>query len=422
MRPLGRVAALASALLALPVAAQDFHILEGHGGPVMDIAVDEEGRVATASFDNAVGLWEDRTPEWRDGHQAAVNVVRFDAAGLASGADDFAVILWDEDGAPTRLGAHRGKVMGLALSEDAVASASWDGTVGLWPRDGSEPVFLQHGAPVNDVAWGPDGRLYTAAADGVLRVWRGTVEEAPLARAGFGINEIEIGPGWIAYGAVDGSTRVLDIGTGETLADLSLGRRPVLALAVSLDAARLAVGDGEGFIMVVDTADWSIVKDFRATQTGPVWALAFSPDGGTIYAGGLDDAVHAWPVATMDDHAPMADVRGFHADPATMENGERQFARKCSICHALTGGTDRKAGPTLAGLFGRRAGTVEGYSYSDALDGSNIIWTEDTVDALFDEGPDVYVPGTKMPVQRIARAQDRADLVTYLKRATREDR
>ena len=420
MRAPWRAATLAL-LLALPAAAEDFHLLEGHGGPIMDVAVAPDGRVATASFDNAVGLWTDRAPEWRDGHEAAVNVVRFDGAGLASGADDFAVILWDEAGAPTRLGAHRGKVMGLALSDDTVAAASWDGMVGLWPRDGSDPVFLPHGSPVNAVAWGPDGRLYTAAADGVLRVWRGTVEEAPLARAGFGINELAVGPGWIAYGAVDGGTRVLDLATGETLADLSLGRRPVLALALSAGASRLAVGDGEGFIMVVDTEGWSIAKDFRATQTGPVWDLAFSPDGETIYAGGLDDAVHAWPVDTMDDHAPMADVRGFHADPATMENGERQFARKCSICHALTGGTARKAGPTLAGLFGRRAGTVEGYVYSDALNGSDIVWTEETVDALFDEGPDVYVPGTKMPVQRIARAQDRADLVAYLRRATKEE-
>jgi cytochrome c len=101
-----------------------------------------------------------------------------------------------------------------------------------------------------------------------------------------------------------------------------------------------------------------------------------------------------------------------------MPNGERQFMRKCSICHTLTPGSARRAGPSLYDLFGRRAGTVEDYTYSDALNGSDISWDEDTIDALFDIGPEHYIPGTKMPMQRITGAQDRADLVTYLRETT----
>lgn len=55
------------------------------------------------------------------------------------------------------------------------------------------------------------------------------------------------------------------------------------------------------------------------------------------------------------------------------------------------------------------------YSYSDTLETSNIVWSAQTIDALFDLGPDVYIAGTKMPVQRIARAEDRADLIEYLR-------
>ena len=58
------------------------------------------------------------------------------------------------------------------------------------------------------------------------------------------------------------------------------------------------------------------------------------------------------------------------------------------------------------------------YPYSETLDGSDIIWTEETIDALFDMGPDHYIPGSKMPMQVIAEATDRADLVTFLKTAT----
>jgi cytochrome c len=110
--------------------------------------------------------------------------------------------------------------------------------------------------------------------------------------------------------------------------------------------------------------------------------------------------------------------REFLRDPGTMPNGERQFARKCSICHSLTGSASRKAGPTLFGVFGRRAGTVAGYRYSPTLEGSGIIWTEDTIDALFDQGPDHFIPGSKMPMQRITQPEDRRDLIAFLKQAT----
>ena len=121
----------------------------------------------------------------------------------------------------------------------------------------------------------------------------------------------------------------------------------------------------------------------------------------------------------MDAFGPMAtENRSFLEDPSGLSNGERQFKRKCSICHSLTASSARRAGPTLQGLFGRRAGTVRDYSYSDTLDGSDIIWSAATIDSLFDEGPDHFIPGTKMPMQRIAGAEDRQDLIDYLQRAT----
>jgi len=95
--------------------------------------------------------------------------------------------------------------------------------------------------------------------------------------------------------------------------------------------------------------------------------------------------------------------------------------RKCSICHALGPGPSRKAGPTLHGVFGRPAGSVPGYFYSPTLRNAQIVWTEDTINALFDMGPDHYIPGSKMPMQVIAGADDRADLIAYLKQATKKE-
>ena len=102
-----------------------------------------------------------------------------------------------------------------------------------------------------------------------------------------------------------------------------------------------------------------------------------------------------------------------------MSNGERQFARKCSICHTL-GSTElgRRAGPPLFGVFGREAGTLPGYLYSEALLKSDIVWNEQTIGRLFEEGPEIVTPGTKMPIQKIKIEQDRLDLISFLKDAT----
>ena len=418
---------LAFAIACLPSfgMADGFFTLKGHGGPVMGVAVSPTGQIATASFDNTVGLWTGAQPVWLEGHEAAVKAVRFvDDTRLVSAGDDFRVLLW-EDGAARMLGAHQGKVMALAVSGDRVASASWDGTIGLWSLDGGDPVFLEgHTAGVNDVAFSADGGvLYSASTDGTLRVWDVETGEAKrlLLRHGFGINQLVLNEaaGWMAYGAVDGVTRVLDLVTDAQIADFTLERRPVLAMAANPDMSRIAVGDGEGFIMVIDSLDWRIASDYRATAQGPVWALAFSPDGANIHAGGLDDTMYSWPLETLTEHGQMTTAaREFLKDPGEMSNGERQFARKCSICHTLTPGSARRAGPTLYQVFGRPAGTVADYSYSDILTGSDIIWDADSIDALFDLGPDHYIPGSKMPMQRIIGEQDRKDLITYLRGAT----
>ena len=79
---------------------------------------------------------------------------------------------------------------------------------------------------------------------------------------------------------------------------------------------------------------------------------------------------------------------------------------------------DARRGPTLAGLFGRVVGTVKGYTYSKALRNMDFVWTDQTVNDLFELGPDNFVPRSKMPMQQIKRREDRADLIAYLRSAT----
>jgi cytochrome c len=100
--------------------------------------------------------------------------------------------------------------------------------------------------------------------------------------------------------------------------------------------------------------------------------------------------------------------------------GELQFARKCSLCHTLTSDGGNRAGPTLYKVFGRRVGTLPGYPYSEALKKADIIWSAKTIELLFGLGPNHYLPGTKMPLQRIADPKKREALIAYLKGATED--
>lgn len=86
---------------------------------------------------------------------------------------------------------------------------------------------------------------------------------------------------------------------------------------------------------------------------------------------------------------------------------------RCIACHSLT---RNRTGPKHCGLFGRTAGTLAGYRYSPAMRDSRIVWTEETLDTFL-ENPRAAVPRTKMGYAGIKDAQERADLIAYLRRA-----
>lgn len=99
-------------------------------------------------------------------------------------------------------------------------------------------------------------------------------------------------------------------------------------------------------------------------------------------------------------------------DPA---KGEKLFA-KCKACHTLEAGKN-KVGPSLQAVFGRTAGTVEGFKYSDALKGAGIVWNDETLDRYL-TAPKEFVPGNKMAFPGLKEKEAREDLIAYLKSAT----
>jgi cytochrome c len=98
------------------------------------------------------------------------------------------------------------------------------------------------------------------------------------------------------------------------------------------------------------------------------------------------------------------------------EAGARLF-RTCAACHTLEPGAHR-TGPSLAGVFGRKAGTAEGFHrYSDALRSADLVWREDTLNGFLAD-PQAFLPGNRMTFRGIADAQGRADVIAYLQTAT----
>lgn len=94
--------------------------------------------------------------------------------------------------------------------------------------------------------------------------------------------------------------------------------------------------------------------------------------------------------------------------------GETLFKR-CMTCHTLDAGK-KKIGPHLAGILGRRAGSVEGYKYSKAMSAIDITWDEASLDAFL-AGPKAFVKGTKMAFPGLRNDTQRQDLIAYLKDA-----
>jgi cytochrome c len=104
-----------------------------------------------------------------------------------------------------------------------------------------------------------------------------------------------------------------------------------------------------------------------------------------------------------------------HAD-GDAARGEARF-QDCAACHKLDAGANT-IGPSLHGIFTRKAGELTDFRYSPAMKRSGIVWTPETFDQFIAD-PQAVVPANRMPFAGIASASDRADLITYLTKATK---
>lgn len=99
-------------------------------------------------------------------------------------------------------------------------------------------------------------------------------------------------------------------------------------------------------------------------------------------------------------------------EPPSLARGEALWA-KCQACHSIVPNGRNLVGPALYGVFGRVAGTLPGYRYSEAMKASGMVWTEENLDRYLAATQDV-IPGSKM-YGGLAVDQDRVDLLAWMK-------
>jgi cytochrome c len=249
----------------------------------------------------------------------------------------------------------------------------------IWPlASGGSPAIVTVPTPLNSVAVAPDGEIVAAGADGKVYF---------LSPSGELRGEVETQP------------------------------TPIIAVTVSRDGTLVAAAGIRGSVAIIERKSRTLARTLVGPGM-PVWSVAFSPDNHTLLTGGTDRMVRRWDAATGDHLGQVA--MGGTEDPLAAYAGDpgAEVFRACVACHTLSPDEGNRAGPTLAGIFGRRIATLPGYNFSEALKKMDIVWTPDTVSKLFEVGPMAYTPGTKMPEQKIGSAADRAALVKFLEKVT----
>jgi cytochrome c2 len=109
------------------------------------------------------------------------------------------------------------------------------------------------------------------------------------------------------------------------------------------------------------------------------------------------------------------------AQEGNPEEGAEVF-KKCRACHDVGPDAKNKVGPVLNDIIGRKAGTIEGFAYSEAnktAGGKGLTWTEDVLFKYL-ENPLSFMPGTKMAFAGLKDPLDRKDLIAFLKKYTKK--
>ena len=102
------------------------------------------------------------------------------------------------------------------------------------------------------------------------------------------------------------------------------------------------------------------------------------------------------------------------ADDPLLQRGQKLF-KKCVHCHSYKKQQGHRIGPNLYGLFGRKAGAIDDYDYSEAWKNAKFLWTDKTLDTYL-ISPHKMIPNNRMPFDGLSRSDDRRALIIYMRK------
>jgi WD40 repeat protein len=270
---------------------------KGHGGPVRVLALLEKGRVASASDDGTVRLWE-LPSAGGTGTAEAREVGRFELEGgevegmaaagrlLAAGTASGLVVVRDLAAGKElhHFGQEGGAfVVGLSPEGKLLVTSGERGGLRSWDTRTGRPLGSLESEPVACLAFAPDGRtLATGDFDNRITLWDPGASDATHAPR----------RSWEAHRRVPARSR-----------------NGVFALAFSADGKRLASGGSDGAVRLWDPSSG---KELQCLQghAGQVRAVAFAPDGKRLASGGIDGTVRLWDLAAGKEVGPTAASAG----------------------------------------------------------------------------------------------------------------
>ncbi|MBD2777740.1 WD40 repeat domain-containing protein [Iningainema tapete] len=288
--------------------------LEGHKAAVWSVAFSPDGEIlASCSLDNTIKLWNRDGTEIRtiQNGSAAVRTLAFSPDGqtLVSGGSDKLVKLWSRKGELLlTLEGHTGEISQVVFSNDGllIASASADKTVKLWRRDGSLLRTLRgHRVTVRSVAISPQGStIASASEDGIIKLWKISPFQQPLHghrdvvwRVAYAKDMLDsqsllatVAGQEIKLWRWDGSAiKTIPISTNELN---SAAFSPIYRSSSKENQQILAVAGASGKIYLLNLANGK--TDILSSHNGPIFGLAFSPDGRFLVSAADDRTIKLW--------------------------------------------------------------------------------------------------------------------------------